>query len=65
MRLPVTNMCGGFLAMVYIWMSLKVGLYRKKNKISMGDNGNKTLQEMVRVRVGHVVRHQYPMRSNR
>ena len=49
MALEMTAIYAGILAVLYIIISLRVSLGRKKNKVNLGDGGNEDMQKRIRV----------------
>lgn len=45
---PITSLYGGALAVLFLVLSARVIMYRRRNKISLGDGGDKGLLKRMR-----------------
>lgn len=45
---PVTSIYGGALALLFLVLSLRVIRYRRGNRISLGDHGDRALEQRMR-----------------
>ena len=48
MQLPVTSILAGFLALWFIVLSMRVIAIRRRDRVSLGDGGNDTLNRRIR-----------------
>ena len=46
--LEITSIYAGLLALIFLWLSARVIVYRRGNRISLGDNGDKSLLKRMR-----------------
>ncbi len=46
--LEITSLYSALLTLVFLWLSLRVIVYRRKNRISLGDAGNNSLLKRMR-----------------
>ena len=46
--LAITGLYAGLIALVFLALSARVILYRRRNRISLGDNGNNSLLKRMR-----------------
>jgi uncharacterized membrane protein YecN with MAPEG domain len=46
--LEITSLYAGLLALLFLWLSARVIVYRRGNKISMGDHGDNSLLKRMR-----------------
>lgn len=49
MSLSITPVYAAFLAILYVWLSLRIPRLRMKLRIGLGDGGNMELQRAIRV----------------
>lgn len=51
---PVTALYGGLTSLLILYLAYRVTMYRKSNRIGMGDNGDKSLSVLIRAHANAV-----------
>lgn len=46
--LEITSLYAALIALIFVWLSARVIIYRRKNRISLGDAGDKSLLKRMR-----------------
>lgn len=52
--LPISSVVAVILSLIYVCLSLNVIAYRRKNRISFGDNGDKQLERKIRAHANFI-----------
>lgn len=48
MDAPITSFYAGALALLFIWLSMRVIAYRRRHKVSLGDNNDADMERRLR-----------------